>query len=423
MKTVCVLGLGYVGLPTAAMLAAAGYRVVGVDTDARVVARLAAGEPHLDEPGLATVVRAALRSGNLRPAVQPAAADVFVIAVPTPLIREGALPRADLEAVRTAAAAIVPCLQAGNLVLLESTSPPGTTRGVLAAAIERGGLVAGRDVDVAYCPERVIPGNILKELIANARIVGGLTPRSAERAAELYRSFVEGEIICTDATTAELVKLMENTYRDVNIALANELARMAEELGVDAGRVVELANHHPRVHLHRPGPGVGGHCIGVDPWFLVERFPARTKLIRAAREINDQVPSLVVERVRRLVAGVVRPKIALLGLAYKGDVGDVRESPAIRVRDLLRELGGVVVAEHDPHAGDRRDEAALTSCLQDAHLVLLLAPHTAYRRLRPAQVASLVARPLVLDTHGHLDRAAWRAAGFQVEVLGAGGAD
>ncbi len=418
MASICVLGLGYVGLPTAALLAAAGHRVLGVDTDPRVLARLADGEPHIDEPGLATVVRAALQSGHLCPAARPEGADIFVIAVPTPLQRGEGLPRADLAAVRGAAESIVPVLRTGNLVLLESTSPPGTTRDVLVPVLERSGLRAERDLDVAYCPERVIPGNILKELLANVRIVGGLTPRAAERAAELYRTFVDGEIICTDAMTAELVKLMENTYRDVNIALANQLARMAEDLDVDAWRVIELANRHPRVHLHQPGPGVGGHCIGVDPWFLVEKLPEATRLLRVARELNDGVPQLVADWAVDLVRDVARPKIALLGLAYKGDVDDARESPAVRVRDLLVARVGAKVVTHDPHVGDHRDVAALHRCVDGAHLIVLLTPHTAYQHLDPADMAKLMARRVILDTRGCVNRAAWRAAGFRVVVLG-----
>jgi UDP-N-acetyl-D-mannosaminuronic acid dehydrogenase len=422
MAKVCVLGLGYVGLPTAALLATAGHQVVGVDTDSGVLSRLEKGEPHiLDEPGLATVVRAALQSGNLRPAACPEPAEVFVIAVPTPLRRDGGSPRADLTAVREAARAIAAQLRPGALVLLESTCPPGTTRDVVAPILYGSASADDHMVDLAYCPERVIPGNILNELISNVRVVGGLTPRAAERAAVLYRSFVQGEIRLTDASTAELVKLMENTYRDVNIALANQLARIAERLGVDARGVIDLANHHPRVHLHRPGPGVGGHCIGVDPWFLVERFPEFTSLLRTAREVNDHVPVVVAEWIEALLAAVDHPKVALLGLAYKGDVADLRESPAVRVRDILQARGIASVATHDPyvHGGE---EGALKDCLQGAHLVALLAPHSEYLALDPAWVASLVARRWLLDTHAHLRRERWEKAGFRVEVLGSSAA-
>jgi UDP-N-acetyl-D-mannosaminuronic acid dehydrogenase len=419
MSSVCVLGLGYVGLPTAALLAAAGHEVLGVDTDPVVLARLADGQPHIDEPGLATVVRAALQSGQLRPAARPEPADVFVIAVPTPLQHGDGAPRADLSAVRAAAESIVPHLRAGNLVLLESTSPPGTTCEVLPEVLRRGGLNCERDLDVAYCPERVIPGNILKELIGNARIVGGLTARAAERAAALYRTFVEGEIVCTDSTTAEVVKLMENTYRDVNIALANQLARMAEELGVDAWRVIDLANRHPRVHLHRPGPGVGGHCIGVDPWFLVERFPQSSALLRTARELNADVPKLVAAWAEQLVADVAAPKIALLGLAYKGDVGDLRESPAVRVRDLLQASGRAEIATHDPYVGEHRSQDALHACLDRAHLMVVLTAHSSYRALDPVELARWMSRRLIFDATGILEAAAWEQGGFEVVRLGA----
>src|SRR5207244_621844 len=287
----CVLGLGYVGLPTASMLATRGFHVYGLDVDEGVVRELAGGRTHISEPDLDTLVQAAVQSGNLRCGTEPAPADVFVIAVPTP-VREDRT--ADLDAVAAAARSVASVLKRGDLVILESTVPPGTTTGLLRHVLERSGLRAGTDFLLAHCPERVLPGNLLVELIANDRIIGGLDAASAKAAADVYRTFATGELIETDATTAELVKLMENTHRDVNIALANEFALIAERVGVDVWNAIKLAGRHPRVRFLRPGPGVGGHCIAVDPWFVVQAAPELARLIATAREVNDGMPAHVV---------------------------------------------------------------------------------------------------------------------------------
>ncbi|HUV16068.1 MAG TPA: nucleotide sugar dehydrogenase, partial [Pelolinea sp.] len=283
-QTLCVLGLGYIGLPTASTFATHGLKVVGVDTKPEIVAGLNNGEVHLFEPGLRTLVQAALRSGNLVVKYEPEAADAFIIAVPTPFKEDK---KADLDFVISAAESIVPHLRKGNLVILESTSPPRTTVDIVAPILEKSGLKAGTDFQLAYSPERVLPGQILRELIENARVIGGVDAASAEAGRELYSIFVRGEIILTDATTAEMVKLMENTYRDINIAAANEFARLADRFQVDIWEAIEIANRHPRVKILSPGPGVGGHCISVDPWFLVEAAPETAQLIRTAREVND----------------------------------------------------------------------------------------------------------------------------------------
>ena len=268
-NTLCVLGLGYIGLPTASTFATHGLRVIGVDVDRHVVDALRNSEVHIYEPGLRTLVQAAIHSGNLVVSEVPETADAFVIAVPTPL-SEGDDKQADLSYVIAASEMIVPHLRQGNLVVLESTSPPRTTLDVVAPILERSGLEAGSDFHLAYTPERVLPGQILRELIENARVIGGIDRTSAEAGRDLYAIFVRGEILLTDATTAEMVKLMENTYRDINIAVANEFAHVADRLGVDIWEAIELANRHPRIDILRPGPGVGGHCISIDPWFLVQ---------------------------------------------------------------------------------------------------------------------------------------------------------
>src|SRR5712692_2080412 len=279
-NSICLLGLGYIGLPTGSIFALAGKDVIGVDPNPRVQAALRSGLASFDEPELQTLVTAAINSGRLRVQTQPEAADAFIIAVPTPL--DPTTNRADLTFVRQAARDIVPFLRRGNLVVLESTVPPGTTRDVVTPILADSGLVPGQDIFVAHCPERVLPGRILVELEQNDRLAGGLTPVCAKRAADLYQTFVKGAIMRTDATTAEMVKVMENTFRDVNVALANEFALIAERIGVDVWDAIRLANHHPRVNVLRPGPGVGGHCIAVDPWFLVGSAPEATHLIQAA---------------------------------------------------------------------------------------------------------------------------------------------
>jgi UDP-N-acetyl-D-mannosaminuronic acid dehydrogenase len=330
MATICVLGLGYVGLPTAAMFAVAGHTVVGVDPSPRVQSALKNGRLHLKEPDLDALVGHALHSGRLRVATEPERADAFVIAVPTPLEPTSRL--ADLSYVQQAARDIVPHLQRGNLVVLESTVPPRTTCDVLAPILAASGLQPGRDLCLAHCPERVLPGRILLELVENDRLVGGLTPACAERAAHLYASFVKGSIVRTDATTAEMAKVMENTYRDVNVALANEFARIADRLGVDVHEAIRLANRHPRVNVLRPGPGVGGHCVALDPWFLVQAAPDEAQLIRTAREVNDSQPARVLQHLARLAQPPAA--VALLGVTYKADVDDIRESPALVVASL-----------------------------------------------------------------------------------------
>src|SRR4030088_682097 len=300
MKTICLLGLGYIGLPTGRMFALAGKTVIGVDPSPRVQAALSAGRPSMDEPELQTLVTAAINSGRLRVQMAPEAADAFIIAVPTPL--DPTTNQADLTFVQKAARDIVPFLRRGNLVVLESTVPPGTTRDVLAPILAESGLVPGRDICVAHCPERVLPGRILVELEQNDRLAGGLTPACADRAAELYTAFVKGTIMRTDATTAEMVKVMENPFRDVNVALANEFALIAEHIGVDVWEAIRLDNHHTRLNVLRPGPGVGGHCIAGAPWFLVGAAPDDARLIRAARAVNDAMPDHVISRLEKLVS-------------------------------------------------------------------------------------------------------------------------
>lgn len=426
---ICVLGLGYIGLPTASTFAAHGIKVAGVDVNPLVVETLNRGEIHIHEPGLREVVEKALKSGNLTVSSRPEEADAFLIAVPTPF-HEGKTAEyegrqyklADMGAVIAATEAIVPYLRKGNLVILESTSPPRTTLDLVQPILERSNLKAGSDFFLCYSPERVLPGQILRELIENARVVGGVTPESARAGHDLYATFVKGQIIETDATTAEMVKLMENTTRDVNIAIANEFARLAEKFGVDVWEAIRLANLHPRIDILSPGPGVGGHCISVDPWFFVETAPELTPLIYNARKVNDEQPHFVVERVKQALGGLKSKRIAALGLAYKPDVDDLRESPAVEVVHLLQQEGAQVKAwePFKPNAGLRgiNMSSSLEECLTGADAILLLVKHTEFVRFNPAEIAVKTSARVAIDTVGVWKTDEWLKAGFQFHRLG-----
>jgi UDP-N-acetyl-D-mannosaminuronic acid dehydrogenase len=428
-QKICVLGLGYIGLPTASTFAAHGLKVLGVDTNPHVIETLQNGKIHIHEPGLRTVVESALESGNLTVSPKPEEADAFLIAVPTPFYEddygeyEGRKYRlADMRAVVSATEAILPCLRKGNLVVLESTSPPRTTVDLVKPILERSGLKAGIDFHLCYSPERVLPGQILRELIENARVVGGITPESAKAGRDLYATFVKGEILETDATTAEMVKLMENTTRDVNIAIANEFSRLAEKFGVDVWEAISLANLHPRINILSPGPGVGGHCISVDPWFFVETAPELTPLIYHARQVNDEQPHFVVEKVKQVLGSLKDKKIAALGLAYKPDVDDLRESPAVEIVRLLQQEGAQVKA-WEPFKPDAKlngvDMAvSLEAAVKDADLILLLVKHTEFINLPPYEIASKTQAHLVLDCVNSWNSPRWEDNGFTVHRLG-----
>ena len=429
-QKICVLGLGYIGLPTASTFATHGLKVVGVDINPRVIETLRDGNLHIHEPGLGAVLEAALQGGNLAVSSQPEEADAFLIAVPTPFQQDAhgefdgrQYKLADMRAVTSATEAILPHLRKGNLVVLESTSPPRTTLDLVAPILERSGLKAGSDFFLCYSPERVLPGQILRELIENARVVGGVTPESAAAGRDLYATFVKGEIIETDATTAEMVKLMENTTRDVNIAIANEFARLAEKFGVDVWEAISLANRHPRINILNPGPGVGGHCISVDPWFFVEAAPELTPLIYQARQVNDGQPRFVMEIVERTLGTLNGRKIAALGLAYKPDVDDLRESPATEVVHLLQEAGAQIKAwepfkpDADMHGIDMA--CTLEEAIVEAEALLLLVSHTEFRDLDPEELASKTKAHIAIDTVNGWDAENWQNAGFQFVRLGA----
>lgn len=394
-----IVGLGYVGLPTAALLASQGRTVAGFDVREEVVTRTNSGEAHFAEPGLSELVSTGVAAGTLRAFVAPVRARVHLICVPTPITR-GREP--DLRAVEAASASIANVAEAGDLVVLESTVPPGTTRDVLAAKLEQVGFTPGTDIFVAHAPERILPGAALREVVENARVVGGVTEACTQKAAEFYRGFVRGEVHCTRAEVAETVKLAENAFRDVNIAFANELANVCEHVAIDSAEVVRLANAHPRVNILRSGPGVGGHCIAVDPWFLSAAAPHDTPLVQAARFVNDGRPGRIVSAVRGVAQRIRRPKIACMGLTYKPNIGDLRHSPALEVARMIaaEQLGEVLLV--DPHLQRSPLEGLALwdaqAALEVADVAVILVAHRRFGLLAP----ELFNKPSVLDTVGLL---------------------
>ena len=341
-KTVCVIGLGYIGLPTAALLAGKGYQVIGVDVNPKTVETINKGQIHIVEPDLDAFVRSAVSSGKLKAQTEPANADIFIVCVPTPLSKEiDGIPQPDISYVESAVKSLAPYLKQGNSVILESTSPVGTTAAM--TEVLNGLGVEVSKLHIAYCPERVLPGKIMTELVENDRVVGGMTPSASEAVAEFYKTFVRGAVIETDAPTAEMCKLAENSYRDVNIAYANELSLICANSGINVTKLIELANRHPRVNILTPGVGVGGHCIAVDPWFVVAKDPVHARLIHTARNVNDYktewVISQVASQIKALHTSLQRkPIVACFGLAFKPDIDDLRESPALLVTEQIAKM-------------------------------------------------------------------------------------
>ncbi|MEN6328246.1 MAG: nucleotide sugar dehydrogenase [Syntrophomonas sp.] len=399
MLRICILGLGYIGLPTAALLASSGREVIGVDTDSQLLEVLEQGIVHINEPLLQPIVITCICNESLKLRSAPEKADAFIVAVPTPYNETKSC---DLKSVIAAINSIISCLEPGNLIIVESTVPPGTCEEVVRPLLEMAGFKTGKDIHLAFCPERVLPGQILKELVGNSRIVGGYTHCCAVKAAELYRIFVKNEIILTGLRTAEMVKLVENTYRDVNIALANEFTVICNQLGINAVEVIELANRHPRVNILQPGPGVGGHCLAVDPYFIVEKAPSLAGLISIARAVNNQMPVFVVEQVKLLLSRIEHPKIAALGLSYKGNVADLRESPAAEIVNLLNEAGFRVVV-HDPLFKSDKSENHVQTAVEDADLVLILTDHDIFKTYDYIKLAEHMRSPIIFDTRNIID--------------------
>lgn len=408
---VAVIGLGYIGLPTAALLASYGWSVCGVDVSQRVVDTVNAGGVHIEERDLDKLVHEAITAQTLVASTEVPTASFYMIAVPTPL-GEGNSP--DISFVEAAARAIAPKILPGACVIVESTSPVGTTERVAEIISQmRPDLVVPKDISdddadiaLAYCPERVLPGRIVNELVHNDRVIGGVTPACAERAAVLYTSFVKGDCLYTTARVAETVKLVENSFRDVNIAFANELSMIADVIGVDVWEVIRLANRHPRVNILQPGPGVGGHCIAVDPWFLVAGAPAAARLVRTAREVNDHKAVHTEAKIRGLLEAAPPGKVALLGLAFKPDIDDFRESPALEIAEALARTHGDRMLIVEPFteelpaafAGTGAALVPLDPALREAEIVVVLVDHTAFKHLGPDDLAGKI----VFDTRGML---------------------
>ncbi|MFL1545163.1 UDP-N-acetyl-D-mannosamine dehydrogenase [Pseudomonas sp. M5A4_2d] len=415
-ETVSVVGLGYIGLPTAAVFAARKKKVIGVDVNANAVATINRGEIHIIEPDLDIVVRAAVTEGYLRATTTAEPADAFLIAVPTPFKGDH---EPDLSYIESASKAIAPVLKKGDLVILESTSPVGATEQMSAWLAEaRPDLTFPQthgtesDIRIAHCPERVLPGHVLRELIENDRIIGGLTTKCSEAAQRLYKTFVEGECIITDARTAEMCKLTENSFRDVNIAFANELSMICDKLDINVWELIRLANHHPRVNILQPGPGVGGHCIAVDPWFIVSKTPAEARLIRTAREVNDSKPKWVLAQIQLAIGQFLQENpsktardvtVACLGLAFKPDIDDLRESPSVDITAHIANAhpGTVLAVEPNIERLPARLEGIATlngidQALSSAHVIVLLVDHSAFRSIPGSRLSSLK----VIDTRG-----------------------
>lgn len=410
IKNVAVIGLGYIGLPTAAILATNGIDVTGVDIREEIVDAVNRGEVPFVEPDLSVYVAGAVSQGRLRASISTPKAEAYIVAVPTPFLEDKT---ADLRYMEAAARAIAPQLVGGELIILESTSPPGATQylGDFFVKLRPDLSLDGKDnkpaILLAHCPERVLPGRVMIEIVTNDRIIGGITAKAAEAAKHLYEVFCQGAIHLTDAKTAELTKLVENSYRDVNIAFANELSIISDKLGIDVWELISLANHHPRVNILNPGPGVGGHCIAVDPWFIVSAAPDESRLIRTARAVNDDKPEYVLQRTSAAVAATGATSIAALGLAFKANVDDLRESPAVEiVRQLGSRLPHVAVNVVEPHItqlppslnGENIRLSSLESALTDSAVLVLLVDHDEFLDIPDELLAGMRA----IDTRGLL---------------------
>lgn len=387
---VCIIGQGYIGLPTAALFCRNHCEVVGVDISEEMINNLNNGIIHIEEPGISDIIKKAVESKVYIASLTPEKADAFIITVPTPYIVENY--SCDLSYVITACESILPYLEKGNTVIIESTIAPMSTDETIKPIFEKAGFTIGKDLYLAHCPERVLPGKIIEELIHNDRIIGGVTPECAIKAGEVYGQFVKGDLMLTEAKTAELSKCMENTFRDVNIALANELAKICAEIGVNALDVIEMANKHPRVNLHSPGPGVGGHCLAIDPYFIYAKAPQTAKIIKLARDTNNSMPEFVCDYVKRIIN---KGKIALLGVSYKGNTGDDRESPAYNIIDKLSDDYEIFI--HDPHI-DNPDFVSLDEATKDADLLLILCDHNEFKNLDYDLISKNMSNPVIFDT-------------------------
>jgi UDP-N-acetyl-D-mannosaminuronic acid dehydrogenase len=414
-ETISVIGLGYIGLPTAAMFASRKKNVIGVDVNQHAVDTINRGEIHIVEPDLDMIVHAAVSEGYLKATLTPESADAFLIAVPTPFKdSKTEIPEPDLKYIEAAAKAIAPVLKKGDLVILESTSPVGATEQMAAWLAEARADLSfphthgeNADVNVAHCPERVLPGHVVRELVENDRVIGGISPKCSEKAVDLYKTFVKGECVITNARTAEMAKLTENSCRDVQIAFANELSIICDMLDIDVWELISLANRHPRINILQPGPGVGGHCIAVDPWFIVSKTPNEAKIIHTARKVNDLKPEWVIDKVKIAISDFLQSNptkrvedvtIACFGLAFKPDIDDLRESPAMRITRKILEMhrGRVIAIEPNIHklSGEQCELVSIKQANTEADIAVLLVDHKEFKSMNKPNVA------VVVDTKG-----------------------
>jgi UDP-N-acetyl-D-mannosaminuronic acid dehydrogenase len=417
MKKICIFGLGYIGLPTGCLFASHGYQVLGIDIKPDIVEKVNRGIAPFEEPGLQELLVECHRNHSLKASAEAESADVFLIAVPTPM--DNNTGTAGLQAVSQAAESISRYLKKGCLVVVESTVPPMTCEKMVVPILEQSGLRSGEDFSLAYCPERAIPSDTLREMVHNDRIVGGLDKKSADLTKDLYSCFVKGHLYATNLRTAAMVKLIENTYRDINIALANEFAGIAEKMGVNIWDAITLANRHPRVKILSPGPGVGGHCLTKDPLFLAENTIS-SRIIEMAREINDSMPRHVLNYVDSLIGTIPNGIITVLGIAYKANVDDTRETPALKLIKLAENVG-YRVKIFDPWV--KKFEYPLLSLeesAKDSDCIVLITDHSAFKDLDPFRLASLMRNKNLVDTRFFLDHKKWEEAGFRVKILGDG---
>jgi UDP-N-acetyl-D-mannosaminuronic acid dehydrogenase len=417
LKKICIFGLGYIGLPTSCLFAARGFQVVGIDIKKDIVNKVNRGIAPFEEPGLADLLKQGFDKGMLRASLEPETADAFLIAVPTPMDYNTGV--ADLQAIYKASDSISKYLKKGNLVVVESTVPPVTCEKMVIPILERSGLKGGLDFFLAYCPERAIPSDTLNEMVNNDRIIGGLNKRSATMARELYASFVKGKLFETDLITGGMVKLIENTYRDINIALANEFSQIAEKMGVNIWEAIELANKHPRVKILSPGPGVGGHCLTKDPLFLAENTTS-SRIIEMAREINDSMPRHVLDLAQRLIGNIKDIRITILGAAYKANVDDTRETPTMTLFKLAENIG-YEIRVHDPWVKYFKYPLySLEEAVTGSDCIILITDHLLFRQINPQKLANMMRNKNLLDTRNFLEVKIWENAGFNVKTLGNG---
>jgi UDP-N-acetyl-D-mannosaminuronic acid dehydrogenase len=416
-RKVCVIGLGYIGLPTSAMFATHGFKVIGIDVNQNVVEALNQGKIIIEEPYLDILVQAAVRSGNLIAETVPEQADAFIIAVPTPILSDKT---ADMSYVIAATESILPFLKKDDIVILESTSPTGTVDGLMIPILEKTGLKIGEELFVGHSPERVLPGKILWELVNNNRIVGGIDRVSAEKIRDLYKIFVNGEIYLTTATTAEMCKMMENTYRDVNIALANELAKICEGACINAWEVIDLCNKHPRVNIHQPGPGVGGHCLAVDPWFIVEKYPDIARIIGLSRVTNDSMPDYIAAKIQEILMDIKgQKKITILGVTYKANIDDLRESPILELIDLLEKEDDFSITVYDPYVkGLKHQTVSVIDAASKSDLLILAVNHDCFRELPLAEIIRVMRNKVIFDTRNFFNREVIEEMGADYYLLG-----